>query len=319
MKAIADDLAEQVCSVEIDLSRTLRLGSIFHRSLARRVTEGFQGAERSLLQRLLPQVRRLPSAAVSCVYRDQIGELDAAEAVRWFREAAEPRPAEVYDGPTDPRWLRDGVQEVLRSLNWGEEQVASVVTVLPPEVVRSLELARRALSTCWPRAWDEHRALVQYLVFTRGPLRSATIQSTYGIVYAEVEEAGDPLRMFELLLHESAHHTLALREQFTRFVENPEVLGRHALRSDPRPLRGVLHAAFVMCRIAGGISRYQRTYPEAGPLDGCAVGVGERMRFALDSLGEALEVLDASAVWTDDGRLLRESMGRCLAREGVPA
>ncbi len=156
---------------------------------------------------------------------------------------------------------------------------------------------------------------MHYLVFAQGPLRSATIQSTFGVVYAEVEEAGDPLRMYELLLHESAHHSLALREQFTRFIDNPDTLGSHALRPDPRPLRGVLHAAFVMCRMAEGISRYLDLHASGGPLDGGAVE--ERLAFAQESLRAALAVLDGSAQWTGDGLALRESMERCVERERV--
>ncbi|WP_405725286.1 HEXXH motif-containing putative peptide modification protein [Streptomyces sp. NBC_01537] len=314
MKAIPADLAEQVRSVGIDTGATGRLAATYHRSLARRAVNQIEEAQRLHMDDLVRHTRRLAPATVYSVYKGTPGT-DPAETARRLQAAAELAPTAVYDGPHDPLWLRDGLQEVLRSLNWGEEEVGTVVTELPHQVSTALELARQALRVSWPQAWAEHNTLVHYLVFAQGPLRSATIQSTFGVVYAEVEEAADPLRMYELLLHESAHHALALREQFTRFLDNPDTIGTHALRPDPRPLRGVLHAAFVMCRMAEGISRYRQSHPSGGPLDGCPLA--ERGKFAMDSLREALNVLDESAQWTDDGRALRMAMEMCAERQGV--
>ncbi|MFD3492680.1 HEXXH motif-containing putative peptide modification protein [Streptomyces sp. NPDC058690] len=314
MKAIPADLAEQVCSVGIDTGATGRLAATYHRSLARRAVNKLDEARRPQMDDLVRHTRRLAPATVYALYKGAPAS-DPAEITRQLQTAAEVAPTAVYDGPQDSLWLCDGLQEVLRSLNWGEERVGTVITDLPDKVSAALELARQALRVAWPQAWAEHNTLVHYLVFAQGPLRSATIQSTFGVVYAEVEEASDPLRMYELLLHESAHHALSLREQFTRFLDNPDTVGAHALRPDPRPLRGVLHAAFVMCRMAEGISRYRQSHPSGGPLDGCALD--ERYRFAMDSLREALNVLDKSAQWTEDGRALRVSMQTYAERQGV--
>ncbi|MCU7827350.1 aKG-HExxH-type peptide beta-hydroxylase [Kitasatospora sp. DSM 101779] len=316
MKAIPAELAEQVCSVDIDVTATARIAAIFHRSLARRAVNRLGEAQRPEVEDLVPRVRRLTPATVHSLYQDT-GDAGLAETRRQLQEAGTPAPTAVYTGSPDPLWLRDGLQEVLRSLNWGDEQVGTVVTALPSEVRRSLELGRQALRSAWPEAWSEHNTLVEYLVFVEGPVRSATLQSTFGAIYAEVQEAGDPLRMFELLLHESAHHALSLREQFTRFIDNPDAVGTHALRPDPRPLRGVLHAAFVMWRIAEGLERYQRTHQAGGPLDGCPVE--ERRVFALESLQSALALLDESAQWTEDGQLLRAALKARVKHEEIAA
>jgi hypothetical protein len=356
VKAIPADLAEQVCSVGIDVGATERLAAVFHRSLARRAAARLDAVQRPLVEELVRGTRRLAPAAVYSLYQeagqDSLGQgagnqgpgnqeagdqragdqvfpstaagdhgsdVGADEVVGWLTGAGEVAPAAVYAGESAgggvPLWLREGLQEVVRSLNWGEESVASVVTELPVPVSRSVELSRLALSRVWPAAWVEHNTLVHYLVFAEGPLRSATVQSTFGVVYAEVGEASDPLRMYELLLHETAHHSLALRERFTQFLKNPDAVGAHALRPDPRPLRGVLHAAFVMCRLVEGISRYRDVYPSGGPLDGCPVE--ERLEFARESLRSALAVLDGAADWTVDGRALRASMQQCVVGEGV--
>ncbi|MFI9248271.1 aKG-HExxH-type peptide beta-hydroxylase [Streptomyces sp. NPDC053086] len=314
MKAIPAELAEQVCSVGIDMTATVRLAAIFHRSLARRAANKLGEAQRPEVEDLVRHTRRLSPATVHSLYKN-LGDADLAETRHQLEKAGSPAPTTVYTGAHDCLWLRDGLREVLRSLDWGEENVGTVVTVLPPEVRRSLELARLALRSAWPEAWSEHNTLVEYLVFVQGPVRSATLQSTFGAIYAELQEAGDPLRMYELLLHETAHHTLALREQFTRFIDNPDAVGTHALRPDPRPLRGVLHAAFVMCRIAEGLRRYQHSHLAGGPLDGCPVR--ERRAFALQSLQAALALLDESAQWTEDGLVLKAALEACARREAA--
>jgi hypothetical protein len=314
MKAIPAELAEQVCSVGIDTGAAARLAAIFHRSLARRAVGRVEAALQVEAEDCVRRSRRLSPAAVHSLYR---GSSTSDETMSWLQDASATAPAEVYTGTGDLPWLRDGLQEALRSLGWGDENVGKVVAVLPFEVERSLDLARQALRSAWPEAWAEHNSLVQYLVFVQGPVRSATVQSTFGAVYAEVEEASDPLRMYELLLHESAHHALALREQFTSFIGNPDAVASHALRNDPRPLRGVLHAAFVMCRMLSGFNRYLAAHPSGGPLDGCPVE--ERRQFALDSLNAALTTLDDTALWTEDGKLLQAAMVACAEREGVRA
>jgi hypothetical protein len=315
VKTIPADLAQHVCSVGIDVSATERLAAVYHRSLARRAARRLDEQLQPEVEELVRRTRRLAPATVYSLYKNTNADVGFDDITQQLQNGSTTSPTTVYRGASDERWLCDGLQEALRSLGWGEERVGTVQTSLPAEVDRSLLLARQAVSLAWPQAWSEHNTLVQYLVFVKGPVRSATVQSTFGVIYAEVQEASDPLRMFELLLHESAHHALSLREQFARFLDNPEDLGTHALRSDPRPLRGVLHAAFVMCRLAEGLSRYQRSHPSGGPLDGCPVQV--RRDFARQSLREALTVLDETAQWTKDGKVLRANMAVWADAEGA--
>jgi hypothetical protein len=314
MKVMSADLTGQVRSVDIDFSATDRLAAIYHRSLARRLVNGTPLAQQQALDGLVRGIRRLSPAAVHAAYRGFVPRSTAAAVAQLGGWEPTTRTT-AFDGAADEVWVRDGLGEVLRSLGWAEPDAGSVVTDLPVVLDRALGLARQALEVAWPEAWAEHNRLVQHIVFVAGPVRSATLQSTYGAVYAEVGEASDPLRMFELLLHESGHHSLLLREQFTRFLANPEELGAHALRPDERPLRGVLHAAFVMCRIADGLRRYERAHPSGGPLDGCPVA--DRIAFAEDSLRAALAVLDEKARWTPDGQILRASLGTYAVQREV--
>lgn len=304
MKAIPLDLAGQVRSVNVDERATERLVAIYHRNLARSVANRLDEPERTQVNDIVRGIRRLTPEMVHSLYKNA-GEFGAAATAPWLEQARTAGAAQVWSGRPDLPWLRDGLDEALRSLGWDEDS-GQILTAVPAKAEQALRLARQALRSAWPQAWAEHNSLVRYVVYVQAPLRSATVQSTFGAIYAEVGEASDPLRMFELLLHESGHHALALREQFTRFLDNPEDIGAHSLRPDPRPLRGVLHAAFVSYRMACGLSRYLGTHPAGGPLDGCPVE--ERLEFARVSLRAALAVLDTTAQWTADGAPLRASL-----------
>lgn len=311
MKQIPQELADHVCEVGVDTASIARLASLYHRSLARRYVTGAGVEVTAEVEALIRRTRRLSPAVVRSVYRGPVPGDGTDQPLERLAEAATLDPTEVFEGSPDTPWVRAGLQDVLRSLGWGDDEVGEIEAFLP-ELRRSHALAVEGLTGCWPEAVDEMDILVDQLVFVRGPVRSATVQSTFGAVWAEVEEANEPLRMFELLLHETAHHSLALKEQFATFLENPDDLGSHAFRPDPRPLRGVLHAAVVMARIGEGLRRYTSTYGDGGPLQGCAVQ--ERTQFADDALLAALAILTEQARWTEDGTVLRRSLEERASR-----
>ncbi|MBA2951921.1 aKG-HExxH-type peptide beta-hydroxylase [Streptomyces himalayensis] len=174
-----------------------------------------------------------------------------------FRAGAVDGAATTVLEQTDEPWVRDGLAQAVASLGGTEDDPAPVLVGFPVALRPALERARAALELAWPEAWEEHHALIRYLVYADAPqLRSATTGSTFGAVYVGVDEAADPLRMFQVLLHETGHHALDLRDKFTGFLANPDAMASHPLRNDPRPLRGVLHAAFALWRMAEGLRRY---------------------------------------------------------------
>lgn len=315
MPALPTDLADALRTVDIDPAATARLTAIYHRNLARRLAGSLSSGQTVSVEtaadvaELLRYVRRLPLPLVHRAYHitDAPFDPDEVRALRAaFSAAADaPRTATVHHG-ADDSWARDGLHRAVAALGWDEPDAARIASVIPAEVEHALDLARCALMGAWPEAWAEHNQLIEELVFAEGPLRSATTQTTFGAVYVSVEEAYDPVRLFEVLLHETGHHALALRCQFTRFLENPDTVGSHPLRSDSRPLRGVLHAAFVLTRIADGLRRYLLAFPADGPLDDTLVRA--RLETNADGLDAVLEQLGDTAEWTADGVALDQSM-----------
>lgn len=290
MKSISPDLEKHVVHEAIDVPRITQLSAMYHRGLARHLCRAAGVPDLDLRE-----VVHLPPHLVQAIYKKRID--DSFEFTHHGDWSAS-RALTAYSGSTTEPWALEGLQDVLRSLGWGDEKVGRVVHP-DADLTRCLTLASEALKACWPEAWDEVNLLVDQIVYVDGPVRSATHQSTFGVIWAQVEEASDPELMFEMLLHEGGHHSLALREQFATFLQNPQDLATHAFRPDPRPLEGVLHAAFVMARMWSGLVKYRRAFGDAGPLEGTPLA--EREQFTKDGLRAALETLDEHASWTPEG------------------
>ncbi|MEU0777458.1 HEXXH motif-containing putative peptide modification protein [Streptomyces sp. NPDC006135] len=275
---------------------------------------------RAGLLSLARNVRRLPPAGVHRFYTLAGHPLDHAEGpalAELLRSGAVSGTPATVLVDTDQDWVRDGLASSLDSLHESDAEAARSLPGFPTDVRDALSRAQDALRLAWPDAWEEHNTLIRHVVFTTAQLRSATSASTFGAVYVGTHEATEALRMFEVLLHETGHHALNLREQFTRFLVNPETEAGHALRRDPRPLRGVLHAAFVLWRIEEGLRRYEAACPDGGPLDGCAWR--ERRAEAAGQLQQTLRALDAAAEWTTCGANLRQSLSAPVLADAAVA
>jgi len=81
----------------------------------------------------------------------------------------------------------------------------------------------------------------------RGTCISLTSKSVPGLVYM----SDIPLILTaEALVHESAHLCLAGWEQLLSLYSEPDRLVNTPLRSDPRPVSGLMHQVFVLVRLA---------------------------------------------------------------------
>lgn len=293
MTALAQDLLDRLTGFDPDPETARRLVRLFHRSLARRVLGTPAGTE------MPAELARLSPAMVAAAHAGE--PVDAAQLL-----ARNDTPRLLAYAP-DPKagWIKAGLDAVMSSLGWNEPCSARPVSS-DAASRRALALASEALSVAWPNLWSELTALVEVVVQCEGPFRSATRMQSFGAIWTETSEVSDPLHAFELLLHEGGHHALGLREQFGGYLVNAGELGSHPLRPDPRPLRGVLHAAFVTCRLTEGLMRYREHFGDAGPLEGAPVS--DRWRELSQAAIASLEVLERQAEWTPAGRSLFEAL-----------
>jgi len=161
--------------------------------------------------------------------------------------------------------------------------------------ISRIQGALRLLGVIWPEAAAENRLLVLAYVHTCGPaFRSGSMLEAFGAVFVGEASLTSEAAAVEMLLHETAHHSLYLRCAFTQYLENPNEVAAHSLRSDPRPMSGIVHAAHVLVAMATGMDRWCQS-------GGAPQEAFQRRTDALASLRDSLAVLDKRARWTPAG------------------
>jgi hypothetical protein len=307
------DMAAQLRTVAIDQPALDRLATVYHRNVARTLAAAFSGVNGAPAARRVswnePRTvcRALTLSGNPLLPAEEPGLLRALEG----RVVPPPR-TRVLRGAELPHWVEYGLERAAEALNYGGMSVMRAVLDPSAALLDSYRRAQEAVALCWPAASQETQTLIREVVFVEGPMRSSTEPCTFGAIYVGIDEASSPLRLFEVLLHETGHHSLSLRENFTSYLRNPKELGAHPLRQDPRPLRGVLHAAFVLARMLTGLTRYGALFPDGdGPLGDCDIAA--RVAYTAEALRAVLELLADKADWTEDGAALAESLHAVLA------
>ncbi|MDX8146938.1 HEXXH motif-containing putative peptide modification protein [Lentzea sp. BCCO 10_0061] len=295
-------LRNQLTSFEMSPGATDALATVYHRRLGRRLWS-------SLAEQGTPPAgpdgwRQLTWLHPSVVRMVTTGPIDAdalhaadANGAMYTVAGGPPRP------PLEHLPERDGVPWLEESVRYLEHDIQMV------DAAQSLTLSRQlaessqphvdqavdVLAHVWPAAAQEFRTLVQSIAYVDGTVfRSATVEQTYGVIYAAPQSLGSVAAAFEMLLHETGHHALYLRNSFGPFVLNGSALASHPLRPDPRPIFGVLHSAHVLARMATGLHRW--TVDADAPDE-----AHERREQALKNLSQSLDVLGREAEWTTQG------------------
>jgi HEXXH motif-containing protein len=136
--------------------------------------------------------------------------------------------------------------------------------VLSPdkEIMGNLRTALVLLKQIWPEALQEFLEYVQQVVFldTSDVIGASDVESL-GAVFIGANEAVDPVRLSEELLHEASHNvlnTLAALEPVC--LNSPDEAYFSPLRKDARPIFGIFHQLFVLARL----TYYYRRLVSAG-------------------------------------------------------
>lgn len=155
------------------------------------------------------------------------------------------------------------------------------------------------LRTVWPASAVEFTLLIRQVIVLAGIEFTGSYERMFGTIMAGDHNLSSVVRAVEMILHETGHHSMFLRESFRNFVDNPDTTVHHPLRPDLRPISGTLHAAFVLWRMYHGFRRWSASCPAD-----IAEQVRDRRADTRARLAATLEVLDENAAWTESGRAL---------------
>jgi hypothetical protein len=311
---VAEKVRAQITSFDIDPAATRQLARIYYGRVAERLwknrqADGERAGESEPWHEVEGLHPRLVYAARTGEGSDPGFDLAAAVANKdvILSNSIPPPVRHVPDGEVEP-WVRESVAALERNV----KEVDSTQTLrLSEELAHAsrdtVDDAAVILRRVWPEAAEEFATLIRSIIYVEAQgFGSASLQKTFGAIYTSADYVGDAPAAFEMLLHETGHHALYLRNSFARFVTNGSDIATHALRSDARPIAGVMHSTHASARMAVGLARWARQ-PDA-PQE-----VRQRRDAALDAFSQSLDVLDAKAEWTEAGGRYFAELRACEA------
>lgn len=322
LQGLPAELEAEVVSADVNPAAIGRLTRVFQRRLACRLAEQGYG-ELSAARHVSWLSPRSSWLSTAVLPERALTAEEAADIRADFRAGGTGVAPELYvvDQQNASAWHHDLVARVQRDMcsvqNDAELRVAApwLPAAEGTNVPTPLAAALAVIPRVWPGAAVELRLLIRSILLLEGTDLSASMDQVFGVIFFSTEYLGSTPSTFEILLHETGHHSLFVRLAFDPFVTNPDELVHHPLRTDPRPIIGTLHAGHVLYRIAAGFDRWCAADPDAG------AEVHRRRDAAVEKLTATLGVLADRADWTEVGtRYFGDLTGRAaLLRSSVPA
>jgi HEXXH motif-containing protein len=167
----------------------------------------------------------------------------------------------------------------------------------PADMAVTAHFARalRILRDAAPAAFAEVQAHSAVVVPIRTPFATGfTVDTCRGAVFVTPEDS--VIDTIDHLVHESAHNKLHTIEDL-----NPLLLPMDGelfvspWRTDPRPMSGLVHGAYVFTLVGFALAQIAGTLPEA------ATAIRERVTIYQDQVAQALETIDRHARLTPAG------------------
>ena len=170
---------------------------------------------------------------------------------------------------------------------------------------RRVNAAFALLDAAAPEVAGEIRALAREIVLVGNPtddtaaFDGASSFHLWGALFLNTDSYVSRVEIAEALAHETAHTLLFGFSLGRTLVDNdPEMRYSSPIRTDPRPMDGVVHAAYVLARMHYTVSRLLESDQLTGAERQFAIEARDRSasRFA-----EGMGVIDQYVIWTPPG------------------
>jgi HEXXH motif-containing protein len=216
-------------------------------------------------------------------------------------------------GPNFPKHVNYGLSRLRIDIpNINEKSIFglnnSAISQIWSLILEALDL----IKICWRDAGTECSLLIREVVLISGPwLRSATLNSTFGVIYLCPRNDWTVANYVDLIIHETGHHSLEVKSSMLEFLRNPSEFGASPLRDGHRPMYAVLHAAFVLARVVSALRRI---------IDKGPASLNDNLReleiMYREKLRDACAALENCAKWTIPGEALFDEI-RQTSRRGI--
>ncbi|MBD2816440.1 hypothetical protein ID850_17225 [Xenorhabdus sp. Flor] len=128
-------------------------------------------------------------------------------------------------------------------------------------------------------------------------IRSGCSFNLWGLVFLYAESQNTVPYYIEHIVHECAHHALNIINADDCIVENdPNERFRAPFRKDARPMIGIFHALFVLCRISQSLQKFVHYYDGEYNKE-----FAERLTISISKYHDALSIVEKHARLTSIG------------------
>lgn len=235
--------------------------------------------------------------------RNNLSERELEDGI--LRVTSEPHHSLQFVNETTEVWCSGSLEEQNQDTPNDLDSKTSIVAgnsrseVSRPQVDRALQI----LESIWPEMSLCIRSFVSHVMWvSSGEFWSSSLTGSHGLIFVNPQSHWSLAHYLETFVHEAAHLELYIRQVHTPLLRNPMEKGASPLRKDPRPLIGILHAAFVLCRTTEALRRFG-----SSELEGSASERQDALKLAEEfqkNLDSGLSVLSAQADWTPLGAKL---------------
>lgn len=208
---------------------------------------------------------------------------------------------EAFTGPDEDWWVQKAIDAQVKEFS-GDTGNPISLKYKDYSARESDELGRalNLLQKIWPEARRQIDRYVQRIVLLEGNnFESGTAAYAFGAAFINPGPDWNSIKFMDILLHESGHLSLMVKQSFGRLIHNFQDKASSPLREEERWLNGIIHAAFVISRICYGMQKVKQNpqYFTAEELKVADQLLGEN----LVHFAKALDTLLEKAQFTDIG------------------
>lgn len=204
-------------------------------------------------------------------------------------------------------WERDFVDKIRKDIIAGKNNRETIILpIINPDLSNFINAYSNIVGQIKRLDFEFYQEIAYYVtrlkLFNGKGLTATTSSSVFGAIYLNIPSNDKNIEsyFFEHIVHETSHLQLEILFAFDKIVLNKVTEKfKSPLRKDPRPMLGIFHATFVLCRMVRLFNRMAHINSDKK--------YTEQLNIFRNQFEQGLEVIEKSAVLTENGKRIYSS------------